>query len=313
VIRFWPLRRRRLPAAPMMESDGLDAYLAAAGFDAEAEAFVRTLARDGMAEIDLGDEGRALCDQAVAETEAYFETAERVQDAWRACEAVRRLATLAKVRRLLAAAYGRKPFAFQTLSFRRGTEQSIHTDTMHFHSAPERFMCGVWIALEDIAPEAGPLRYVVGSHRLPVMTMRKAGLNHDRPTLEDYSRYYIPALHRQLAEAGLPEARATPKKGTALVWAANLAHGGAPIADPASTRRSLVTHYYFEDCLYYTPMSSDVEGGRYDLRLPPDVATGRMRWPRVDGRRMKAPLGLIRQALERDLRGRPHLEPKRDG
>jgi ectoine hydroxylase-related dioxygenase (phytanoyl-CoA dioxygenase family) len=38
---------------------------------------------------------------------------------------------------------------------------------MHFHSAPAGFMCGLWIALEDVRPEAGPLIYYPGSHRSP--------------------------------------------------------------------------------------------------------------------------------------------------
>jgi len=33
------------------------------------------------------------------------------------------------------------------------------------------------------------------------------------------------------------------RKGDALIWAADLAHGGSPITDPRLTRRSLVTHY----------------------------------------------------------------------
>ncbi len=305
---MWPWRPRRVPpTTPWVESDELEDYLASAALDAETEAFIRSLARDGLATIDLGDEGRLLCDQVVAETEHYFEISDRVQDAWRHSKAARKLATLPKVRRLLSAAYGRKPFAFQTLNFKRGTQQDIHSDAIHFHSVPERFMCGVWVALEDVDPNAGPLAYIPGSHRLPIMTMRKAGVNHPEPTYDDHIETYLPALARQLAESGLPERRATPRKGTALVWAANLAHGGAPIIDSGSTRRSQVTHFYFDDCLYYTPMTSDVEGGRYDVRLPPDVRIGWLRWPRLNGRMAPAPLPRIKMSIVRDLLGRPHV------
>ena len=36
------------------------------------------------------------------------------------------------------------------------------------------------------------------------------------------------------------------KKGQALIWAANLLHGGSHQTDPTLTRWSQVTHYYFE-------------------------------------------------------------------
>ena len=51
------------------------------------------MARDGVATVDLGDAARAICDQAVAETEGYFQNGvSRVQDAWYESPAVRRLA-----------------------------------------------------------------------------------------------------------------------------------------------------------------------------------------------------------------------------
>jgi ectoine hydroxylase-related dioxygenase (phytanoyl-CoA dioxygenase family) len=277
------------PDVPWFEGPDVEAYLARSAFDAETEAFVRSLATKGYGLIDLGEEARALCDRAVAETEPHFDSragANRIQDAWLRSRAVRRLATWPKVGRLLEAAYGRKGFPFQTLNFKRGTQQGLHPDTIHFHSVPERFMCGVWIALEDVRPGAGALVYRPGSHRLPVMSMRDAGVNAERPTPEHYDTQFVQRFAEKIDQAGLPEELALVKKGWAFVWAANLAHGGSAVTDPVSTRRSLVVHWYFEDCLYYTPMTSDVEAGRLSLRLPADVATGGWVWPRKDGRRV---------------------------
>jgi hypothetical protein len=98
------------PDVPWVEGAELEAYLARSGFDAETDAFVRKLARDGYALIDLGDEARALCDRAVEDTEPLFAAnpgANRIQDAWFRSAAVRKLATSPKVERLLQAAYGR--------------------------------------------------------------------------------------------------------------------------------------------------------------------------------------------------------------
>jgi ectoine hydroxylase-related dioxygenase (phytanoyl-CoA dioxygenase family) len=298
------------PAMPWVESDRLEAYLAAISADDETTAFCRRLAATGLAGIDLGSDGRELADRVVAETEPYFAdgAVTRVQDAWLRRKAVKRLASHPKLIRMLTLAYGRTAFAFQTLSFRRGTRQALHSDAIHFHSAPPRFMCGVWIALEDISPEAGPLRYVEGSHRLPILTMQGAGVNRSPPTGADYGQHYLPALERRLAAAALPEKIVAPKKGEAVVWAANLVHGGAPILNPAATRRSLVVHMFFKDCLYYTPMTSAPEQGLYDTRLPMNVGEGGWVWPRLDGRRVAVPRGPFVDAMLRRFLRRPDVE-----
>jgi len=298
------------PAAPWVESDRLEAYLAAIAADGETADFCRRLAATGLAGIDLGEDGRRLADRAVAETEPYFAdgSVTRVQDAWLKSKAVKRLASHPKIMRALSLAYGRRAFAFQTLNFRRGTRQALHSDAIHFHSEPPRFMCGVWIALEDISAEAGPLCYVEGSHRLPVLTMQGAGVNHLPPIESDYPDHYLPTLERRLAAAALPKKIATPRKGEAVVWAANLAHGGAPILDPAATRRSLVVHVFFKDCLYYTPMTSAPEQGLYQTRLPLNVGDGGWVWPRRDGRRVGVPRGPVVDALLKRFLRRPDVE-----
>ena len=207
----------------------------------------------------------------------------RVQDAWRRSPGVRALATHPVVLDFLRKAYGREPFAFQTLNFRMGTQQEVHSDTVHFNAAPEGLMCGVWVALEDISPDSGPVLYYPGSHRLPRLTMADVGVKDRRGTPDDYMRLYVPALAVQLESAGLQARTATISKGQAFVWAANLAHGGSPITNPAQTRRSMVTHYLFRNSLYYTPMMSDEPNDDLQVRLPQDVATGRFVWPRKGG------------------------------
>lgn len=109
-------------------------------------------------------------------------------------------------------------------------------------------------------------------------------MNSDRPTPADYDNHFIRRFAERLEASGLPEELAVIKKGQAFVWAANLAHGGSAVADLRSTRRSLVVHWYFKDCLYFTPVVSDVEAGRLALRLPPNIASGGWAWPRRAGR-----------------------------
>ena len=177
----------------------------------------------------------------------------RIMDAWRINQHVKQLALAPDVHSILAQLYGRRPLPFQTLNFRTGTQQAPHSDAMHFNSVPPGFMCGVWVALEDIDMENGPLVYYPGSHKLPEVTMQELGLRADADDYKGYERHVAEVIERE----GLEPRYAVISKGQALVWASNLLHGGAPQADRERSRHSQVTHVFFEGCRYYTPMRSD--------------------------------------------------------
>jgi ectoine hydroxylase-related dioxygenase (phytanoyl-CoA dioxygenase family) len=180
----------------------------------------------------------------------------RIQNAFVFSENVRAVARSPKVLGLLRDLYGREPLPFQTLNFHVGTQQPAHADALHFNSMPAGFMCGVWLALEDIDMDNGPLIYYPGSHKLPEIQMRDFGAEARH---EDYPKYE--AYVRELIEReGLEPEYGTIRKGQALLWASNLLHGGAVQQDMSRTRHSQVTHYFFEGCRYYTPMlSTDTE------------------------------------------------------
>ena len=213
------------------------------------------LVRDfGFAERDL--------EEAAAFTRAI--ATQRVQDAWLVNDPIRRLATSPAVTTFLTELYQREAFPFQTLNFPKGSEQDTHSDTWHFNSLPAGFMCGVWVALEDIHPDSGPLHYYPGSHRLPIFA------SSDVP---GGPAGYTDHIAGSVAGAGLVRETAPIRRGQAFVWAANLFHGGTPIADPARTRLSQVTHYYFRGCSYFTPLASTPT--RTFWREPYDIAARR--------------------------------------
>ena len=206
----------------------------------------------------------------------------RFQDAWKECPAVRELAAFRPLVEVLEELYGRRPIPFQTLDFRVGSEQRAHPDTVHFNSYPPRFLAGVWVALEDVDEDNGTLFYYPGSHRLPEAGFAELGLrvlNHNRPgaleafTYQDYDRFedYVEDL---MTSGGLERLDLKAPKGTALIWAAGLVHGGGQIRRPGSSRWSQVTHYYFEDCLYYVPIFSTPILGDLYLKKVVDVRTG---------------------------------------
>ena len=185
----------------------------------------------------------------------------RVFNGWKRSRAIRRVALAPRVLRILRQLYGREPRPFQTLNFPIGTEQRVHSDTIHFNSDPPSYMCGVWVALEDIDMSNGALMYYPGSHKLPVVRMEdfapEPGAKH-YPAYEEYVEQLVRAK-------GLEPAYGVLKKGQALIWASNLFHGGSAHRDKARTRHSQVTHYYFDGCQYYMPLES--YGGYRHLRF----------------------------------------------
>ena len=84
------------------------------------------------------------------EDEVFLATGSRVFNGWKISRAVRAIALAPRILRVLRQLYGRKPLPFQTLNFPIGTEQKVHSDVIHFASDPPTYMCGVWVALEDI-------------------------------------------------------------------------------------------------------------------------------------------------------------------
>lgn len=236
--------------------------------------------------VDFHDAAGVIINGLVAE----FDSTHRIENAWRSSEEVRRLATLPEVLAALLDIYGRPAFPFQTLNFNRGTEQATHSDTIHFDSTPAGFMAGVWIALEDIDAGNGPLRVYPGTHTLPQLTLKDFGIDSlgGRDPHVLYKSVYEPGIARIVKERGLKPHEIHLRKGQALIWAANILHGGQPIIDTARTRHSQVTHYFFEGCAYHSPLlSSD---GNIHRRYPVDITTGRNVGGEVDGQRIAVPL-----------------------
>lgn len=268
-------------ALPPLESPFAEALLAQIPEGHPFGGLARGFARDGFAVFDLAlPDFDAIAGRIVENlARRYPSDNRRVREAWTFDEDVRRLACEPKVLEMLRFLYQRRPIPFQTLNFEVGTQQATHSDVLHFYSFPRRFMCGVWIALEDMDADNGPLHYYPGSHRLPDYDFHDLGMARG---FEDYARYehFIAALVRQ---HGLPRRELHVKKGCALVWAANLMHGGSAIKDVRRTRHSQVTHYFFEGGLWLEPGACDLAIGKPCLREVIDIGSGRFEVPHYHG------------------------------
>jgi ectoine hydroxylase-related dioxygenase (phytanoyl-CoA dioxygenase family) len=241
---------------------------AVADHDAARAAFER----DGFLIFDPGVSNKTI-DGAVADVElgprsgrlpfkrrAPSWDPQRVVDAWSVSHNVKAIALAPMVLELLKNLYGLEPRPFQTLNFQVGTQQPAHADAVHFNTEPPGLMCGVWVALEDIDMESGPLVYYPGSHKLPYVAPSDVGIQvapgQQAVSHEEYAARYEPYIDGLIEREGLEPDYAIVRKGQALVWAANLLHGGSPVRTPGRTRRSQVTHYVFEGARLWTPLLS---------------------------------------------------------
>ena len=141
---------------------------------------------------------------------------------------------------------------FQTINFLQGSQQRAHSDSIHMTTYPLGYLIAAWIALEDVSAENGPLFYYPGSHKLPYLLNSDFNEGETFLTLgkKDYTDYED-VLEKLVIDRKFERKEFYAKKGDILVWHANLIHGGSPIRDKNSTRKSMVVHYYASDVIKY--------------------------------------------------------------
>lgn len=286
------------PGIPLVESPFFD-EIKGRHWSGETLAIAEQLNTHGFAVIDFPEEGfNEIADGLKDHLNDLYDwdlwrenkiDSLRIQDAWQIDEGVYTLAANPILLNLLTKLYGRPAFPFQTLNFAVGTQQSCHSDHVHFSSIPDRFMCGVWVALEDVDESNGPLFYYPGSHHWPSYGNEHLGIGqHD--IVDMYSHYNkFVNLWEELAKTKKIEKRHFfAKKGQALIWTSNLLHGGSTQLDLRRTRWSQVTHYFFENCGYTTPVCNDVYGGQILYRDIFNIATGERVSNIISGQKLQA-------------------------
>jgi hypothetical protein len=203
----------------------------------------------------------------------------RVQDAHLFCEQSKQIACNKIILETLKIIYNRTPVPFQTLNFITGTQQATHSDFIHFNTIPYHYMCGVWVALEDVSLKQGPLHYYVGSHKHEAMEYEKLIIDTNGDRYLDTS-YFSKSYHEyenkidKIAKQFLRK-ELEIKKGDCLIWASNLLHGGSKIENHTLTRWSQVTHYLFDNVIPITPMLSNPSKNEWMIRNPNNILTGK--------------------------------------
>lgn len=168
----------------------------------------------------------------------------RVVDVYVYYESARQALFSKDIVEFLTAVFDDRPLLFQSLTFERGSQQPIHQDTAFVVVDSPLELAASWIALEDIQPGSGELSYLEGSHRLPEYLF-SGRYKHWNPKRDGHQQHeeWQRSLHENAERLGMERRAFRPRKGDVLIWAADLAHGGGEVTDPALTRRSLVGHY----------------------------------------------------------------------
>lgn len=214
----------------------------------------------------IRDEIDMIKGDSISQHEGYhYSKGKRIFEGWKISKKIRSLSLHPKIISKLKILYERDCIPFQTITFDYGSNQPFHSDTIHFHSKPERWLAACWIALEDMDETNGTLKYIPGSHKLPTYDFYDLGIKTPKfnEQIEPY-RQYEEFIDQLIKEKKLEQKIFKCKGGQALIWAANLLHGGIEILDTSRSRYSNVTHYYFSGCdKYYSPMFSESWNGKY--------------------------------------------------
>jgi ectoine hydroxylase len=159
---------------------------------------------------------------------------------------------------LLKFLLGREVVPFQSLNFTLGSEQRVHSDSIHMTTDPPGYLIATWIALEPCTPDNGPLVYYPGSHRLPFVSTDDYDSGNTALTIGEHSnKRYEDKIAQLIQEHNLTPQYFLANRGDVLIWHANLLHGGSPIKGPVpgTTRRSMVCHYFGKDVICYHELS----------------------------------------------------------
>jgi hypothetical protein len=271
-----------LISLPWIESDFFYSQLKTKKISREFKRYAIKFHEDGYCVVDLGlskkkineiiktvDNLSKSKDVKLNPKIYHYNKSPRIIEGWKKSKTIKELALNKKILKLLNFLYRKKPIPINTINFIKGSDQPLHSDYIHFSSSPHKYLTAAWVALEDTNINNGPLMVVPRSHKLDIIDYSFFNISTPRSMneLSKYYKVYEKYIKQLVKEKKLTIKPIFMKKGQALIWAANLLHGGTKIVDTNSTRYSQVTHYHFEGCnFYYNPGFSNPLKGEFAYR-----------------------------------------------
>ena len=192
-------------------------------------------------------------EKILSEDKADFNfTDKKIMDAYKVSDTAMQFFKNKELIRLLDFLLGRKVIPFQSINFIEGSEQRAHSDFIHMTTEPQGYLIATWTALEDCHNGNGPLFYYPKSHRLPYVLSPDYETGHTKVMLgkKNYPNYEE-KIGEVIEEYQFKKQYFHANRGDVLIWHSNLLHGGSPILQKGTTRKSMVCHYYAEDVICY--------------------------------------------------------------
>jgi len=138
------------------------------------------------------------------------------------------------------------PTVLQTLYYEYGSGQMTHSDFPNvcppwIRGYNAETLVGSTVYFEESRGDNAALYYYPRSH----LNTRVRDLDPARFPGDDRSSKIV-AMHKHIQEtmnSHHTRKIALAKKGTLILWTANLIHGGLPLVNPLATRKSIIAHY----------------------------------------------------------------------
>ncbi|HMD62303.1 MAG TPA: phytanoyl-CoA dioxygenase family protein [Opitutaceae bacterium] len=166
-------------------------------------------------------------------------------DLYLLCEEIRDLALDPELASVLEGLLGEPAVLFNSLNSQRGSSKHMHIDSLYLTPRTPHSLVSAWIAFEDVHPDAGPLFFYPGSHRIPLYRFNDGTHHATREEEADWFDY----IDVQIRLRCLKQRKLLARKGDVFVWHGDMVHGGSQIRDMGRTRASMVCHYFGEtDC-----------------------------------------------------------------
>lgn len=193
----------------------------------------------------------AAIDDAVANKVQGYEigSSQRIERLHEIYPAIRELWLYPAVMRMLRLVFQEQVLPCQTLTYVFGSQQDAHQDTIHLTPFPAGYMCGVWVALEDVRPDSGELEVYSGSHRLPRVYMQNSDCQKVKGDWQEFGKKVVARWAEM--RRGHERVIYRPKRGDVLIWHENLMHAGSVRRNLSLSRRSMVSHCFADGALVF--------------------------------------------------------------
>lgn len=191
------------------------------------------------------EQANKTIEELLAAGKIKFKYGRKLMFVYKKSDAIKSMGQDERLIEILSSLINTKAILFQSINFLQGSEQRTHSDSIHMTTFPLGKLIAVWIALEDITEENGPLHYYPGSHKLSYYLNSDYQNEGNNWLIGDKSyEAYEKMIEQKINETNFKKEVFLARKGDILIWHANLFHGGEPHINKAKTRKSMVFHYF---------------------------------------------------------------------